>query len=79
MLKDIVIAALAAHAMLRIPWFAACSGSEQIVIWLALAVCLLFFCLFCEEMAEKWRKYKERVQSIRDLVVRLRKEESPDE
>lgn len=73
MIREITIAALAAGLLLRIPWFAMCTAWTQASIWLALTMCLLFFCLFCEEQYEKWRKYRERVDNLRELVGRLAK------
>lgn len=71
MIKDMIIAALAAGLILRHPWFAACTAGQKISVWMALTVCLLFFCLFCEEMHEKWLKYKERVSKLQELLERL--------
>ena len=73
MFKEITIAALAAGLLLRIPWFAACTAWTRATIWLGLTMCLLFFCLFCEEQYEKWREYKERVGKLQELVKRLAK------
>lgn len=75
MSKDILISALAAGLILRHPWIAVCTAWQQASIWLGLTVCLLFFCLFCEERYEKWVKYRERVGRIRELVTRLKRGE----
>lgn len=73
MIKEVIIAALAAGIILRHPWLASCTAWTQASIWLALTMCLLFFCLFCEEQYEKWRKYRERVGKLKELVGRLAK------
>ncbi|MCM1112175.1 MAG: hypothetical protein NC399_02855 [Muribaculum sp.] len=77
-MKNIIISALGAALAIRIiPWFAETSPLEQTGIFAGIFVPLIIFCFFCEEMAEKWRKYRGRVQEITELLLRLkgRKEE----
>lgn len=71
MIKDMIIAALVAGYALRCPWFAVCDVATQVVIWLNLSICLLFFCLFLEEKHENWLKKRERALKLQDRVIKL--------
>ena len=56
MFKNAAIAALAAALILReTPYFWGCSLPEQAAVFAGISVPLLFFCLFSENCAEKWR------------------------
>lgn len=69
--KNMLIAALAAGYALQCPWFAVCDVATKAVIWLVLSICLLFFCLFCEEKREKWLKKRKRAQKLQEQIGRL--------
>ncbi len=71
-MKDIAIATLAAVIILRLPCFAACDAWQKGAVCLGIFMCLLFFCLFCEEMCEKWQNRKDRIEEIRRMLERLR-------
>ncbi len=74
MIKNIIIAALAAGYALRCPWFAVCDVASKAVIWLTLAICLLFFCFFCDEKRENRLKKQERARKLQEQVIKLRYE-----
>lgn len=74
MRKDMIIAALGAALITRdCPWFRICPWDQQAAVWLGFFIVLLFFCLFCEEKAEKWRKYRIRVDRMQGMIIRIRK------
>ena len=76
MLKDTVISFLAAVLTVQhVPWFAACQGMEKTALIIGIMTILIIFCLFLENLAEKWRKYSQRVQKLQDTVRKLRNEE----
>lgn len=73
MLKNIVISILAAVLIMeKVPWFAACALGEKIGIFIGICIPLIIFCLFCQEMAEKWRKYRARVRKIEEKLENMR-------
>lgn len=72
MTKNIIISMLGAALVTReCPWFRICPWDQQASIWLALSVCLLFFCLFLEEQAEKQRKNKARSERMEQMITRI--------
>lgn len=70
MYKDIVISILG--ALLLEPVFNTTEIGEQIAIVMGLATVLFIFCLFCEDQAEKWQKYSQRVQDLEQRLEQLR-------
>ena len=71
MRKNMMIAALAAALVTReCSWFNVCRWDQQIALWSGFFVVLLFFCLFCEEKAEKWQIRRERVDRLRRIINR---------
>lgn len=70
MYKDIVISILG--ALLLEPVFNTTEVGEQIAIVMGLAAMLFIFCLFCEDQAEKWQKYSQRVQDLEQRLEQLR-------
>lgn len=71
MVKNMLIAALAAGYALQCPWFAVCDVATKAVIWLVLSICLLFFCLFCEGKHEKRLKKRKRERELQERISRL--------
>nr|DAG50861.1 MAG TPA: hypothetical protein [Caudoviricetes sp.] len=70
MYKDIVISLLG--ALLLEPVFNTTEVGEQIAMVMGLAAMLFIFCLFCEDQAEKWQKYSQRVRDLEENLERLR-------
>lgn len=70
MYKDIAISILG--ALLLEPVFNTTEIGEQIAIVMGLAAMLFIFCLFCEDQAEKWQKYSQRVRDLEENLERLR-------
>ena len=70
MYKDITISILG--ALLLEPVFKTTEVGEQIAIIMGLAAMLFIFCLFCEDQAEKWQKYSQRVQDLEQRLEQLR-------
>lgn len=70
MYKDIVISLLGALLLESV--FNTTGIGEQIAITMGLAAMLFIFCLFCEILAEKWQKYRQRVQDLEKRLEQLR-------
>ena len=70
MYKDIVISFLGAWILRDV--FGTTEVGEQIAMIMGLAAMLFIFCLFCEEQAEKWKKYSQRVRDLEENLERLR-------
>lgn len=70
MYKDIVISLLGALLLKSI--FNTTEIGEQIAIVMGLAAMLFIFLLFCEDQAEKWQKYSQRVRDLEENLERLR-------
>lgn len=70
MYKDIVISLLGAWILREV--FGTTEVGEQIAIIMGLAAMLFIFCLFCEILDEKWRKYNERIRELEENLERLR-------
>ena len=70
MYKDIVISLLGALLLKSI--FNTTEIGEQIAIVMGLADMLFIFLLFCEDQAEKWQKYSQRVRDLEENLERLR-------
>lgn len=70
MYKDIVISFLGAWILRDV--FGTTEVREQIAIVMGLAAMLFIFLLFCEDQAEKWKKYSQRVRDLEENLGRLR-------
>lgn len=70
MYKDITISILG--ALLLEPVFKTTETGEQIAMVMGLAAMLFIFLLFCEDQAEKWQKYSQRVRDLEENLERLR-------
>lgn len=70
MYKDIVISLLGAWILRDV--FGTTEVREQIAIVMGLAAMLFIFLLFCEDQAEKWQKYSQRVRDLEENLERLR-------
>lgn len=69
MYKDIVISFLGAWILRDV--FGTTEVREQIAIVMGLAA-MLFIFAFCEDQAEKWKKYSQRVRDLEENLERLR-------
>lgn len=73
MCKDILLSLLAAVVLTEhIPWSRALTAGEKWACIMGFSVPLLFFCLFCGILWEKWRERRKKVQEIRRMIERLR-------
>lgn len=70
MYKDIVISLLGAWILRDV--FGTTEVGEQIAMIMGLAAMLFIFLLFCEDQAEKWQKYSQRVRNLEENLERLR-------
>lgn len=70
MYKNIAISLLGAWVLRDV--FGTTEVREQIAIVMGLAAMLFIFCLFCEDQAEKWQKYSQRVRDLEENLERLR-------
>ena len=70
MYKDIVISLLGAWILRDV--FGTTEVREQIAIVMGLAAMLFIFLLFCEDQAEKWQKYSQRVRDLEERLEQLR-------
>lgn len=70
MYKDIVISLLGAWILREV--FGTTEVGEQIAIVMGMAAMLFIFLLFCEDQAEKWQKYSQRVRDLEENLERLR-------
>lgn len=70
MYKDIVISLLGAWILRDV--FGTTEVGEQIAIVIGLAAMLFIFLLFCEDQAEKWQKYSQRVRDLEERLEQLR-------
>ena len=73
MYKNYIISALAAVLIVKnVPYFAACSPGELIAIFAGCFIPLLFFCLFCDNCAEKWHHREKDERQLAEYIRRLR-------
>ena len=70
MYKNIAISLLGAWVLRDV--FGTTEVREQIAIVMGLAAMLFIFLLFCEDQAEKWKKYSQRVRDLEENLERLR-------
>lgn len=74
MLKDIIISVLAAVMIVdKLSGVVSLSVRYQIGLWIAFTCILIIFCIFLENMANKWRLRKERIQRIQEKLEKLRR------
>ena len=70
MYKDIVISLLGAWILREV--FGTTEVGEQIAIIMGLAAMLFIFCLFCENLTEKWQDKRQRARIMELRIARLR-------
>ncbi len=70
MYKDIVISLLG--ALLLEPVFKTTEVGEQIAMIMGLAAMLFIFCLFCENLTEKWQDKRRRARNMEQRIAMLR-------
>lgn len=70
MYKDIVISLLGAWVLRDV--FGTTEVGEQIAIIMGLAAMLFIFCLFCENLTEKWQDKRRRARIMELRIARLR-------
>ena len=69
MIKNIIISALAAGVTVdKLSRITELTVAEQAALWITFAWILIIFCVFLDDLAEKWRERKNRVQQIEDLL-----------
>jgi len=72
MYKNSIISALAAVLAVRsVPCFAACEPLTRAAVFAGLFVPLLFFCLFCDTCAEKWRNRERDERHLAEYIKKL--------
>ena len=73
MYKNFIISALAAVlAVKSVPDLAACEPQVQIAVFIGFFIPLLFFCFFCDNLAEKWRDRERDERRIAEYIRNLR-------
>lgn len=70
MYKDIVISLLGAWILRDV--FGTTEVGEQIAIIMGLAAMLFIFCLFCENLTEKWQDKRRRARIMELRIAKLR-------
>lgn len=70
MYKDIMISLLG--ALLLEPVFNTTGIGEQIAIVMGMAAMLFIFCLFCENLTEKWQDKRRRARIMELRIAKLR-------
>lgn len=74
MVKDIAISLLGTLlAMEWIPWTAELDVWERVSVGAGWTCALIIFCLFCDKCANRWRRYRQRVERGRQSVDKLAK------
>ncbi len=76
MYKNLIISFLAAMALSKLPCFEISRYEEKIGLIVGIATAVFIFLLFFEDLHEKWRNYRRRVQKTREIVRKLRFHES---
>lgn len=72
MVKNIIISILAAALTVdKLSQIIALTVADQVALWITFAWVLIIFCIFLEDKAEKWRKRRNRVQHIREILSKL--------
>lgn len=72
MCKDIIISLLAAVIIVELPCFEIGSFDEKLVMIVGIATAVFIFCLFCEDLHEKWQNRRQRVLKTKEIVRKLR-------
>ena len=70
MYKDIVISFLGAWILRDV--FGTTEVGEQIAMIMGLAAMLFIFCLFCENLTEKWQDKRRRARNMEQRIAKLR-------
>lgn len=72
MRKNLIISFLAAGLLLeKVPWTMKLTVWERCAVLVGWTSTLIIFCFFCDNMAAKWRKYRERVTGTHRIADRL--------
>lgn len=72
MCKDIIISLLSAVIISDLPCFEIGSFDEKLVMIVGIATAVFIFCLFCEDLYEKWQNRRKRVLKMEEIVRKLR-------
>jgi len=72
MYRYIFISILAAAALAELPCFEISNSGEKVAMIIGMTASVFIFCLFCEDVYEKWVNYRNRVRKIRRIVKKLR-------
>lgn len=72
MFKDIIISLLSAVIISGLPCFEIRNSEEKTSAIIGIATAVFIFCLFCEDLYEKWQNRRKRVQKIVEIVRKLR-------
>lgn len=72
MCKSIIISLLAGVIISDLSCFEIQDSEAKILVILGIAMAVFIFCLFCEEMYEKWHKRRKRVLKTQETVRKLR-------
>lgn len=76
MYKNYIISALGAVLITKnAPYFAACGPLELVAVFTGFFVPLLFFCLFCDYCAEKWRRRGRDERNLAEYIRKMGREE----
>jgi len=70
--KDIIISILGAFIIAELPCFEIHNSAEKIAMIVGIASAVFIFCLFCEDLHEKWKKKQKRVQEMYEKIGQLR-------
>lgn len=75
MCKNIIISAMAAALIVdKFPW-GALTANEQAGLWIGMTTILIIFCFFGDVTLEKWRKRRNRVQQLQQILEQMRGKE----
>lgn len=72
MCKDIIISLQAAYFLIELPCFEMANNAEKTAGIVGMAAAVFIFCLFCEELYEKWQNRRKRIQKNREIIRKLR-------
>lgn len=73
MYKNFIISAMAAVLIIRsVPDLAACEPQVQVAVFAGFFIPLLFFCLFCDSLAERWHNRERDERQLAEYIRRLR-------
>lgn len=72
MFKDIIISVMAAVlAVDKLSCVVSLTSREQAGLCIGITAILIIFCLFLEIQVEKWRRRRNRVQQLQQILSRL--------